>query len=229
MRYENWKFVFCEQRVEGTLRVWAEPFVCLRLPKIFNLRMDPYERADITSNTYYEYSMERAFLVVPTQAIEASSLPRSAISRRGATGSLLRSPPAPPTKRRSQKPPRIRRPQRVCMERNARPPAPHARETAARRPDLKAAGRWGTWSRMSAKTRSCVVQSSGSWRRSRRRLRECMTAAAGRDGKAAFRNFPRFINHVEKTLIDKRFAETRRAHDRFTRRPPAGSARVVAR
>jgi arylsulfatase len=61
--------VFCEQRVEGTLRVWAEPFVCLRLPKMYNLRMDPYERADITSNTYYEYLLERAFLVVPTQAI----------------------------------------------------------------------------------------------------------------------------------------------------------------
>jgi arylsulfatase len=69
VRYENWKMVFCEQRVEGTLRVWAEPFVCLRLPKIFNLRMDPYERADITSNTYSEYSMERAFLVVPTQTV----------------------------------------------------------------------------------------------------------------------------------------------------------------
>jgi arylsulfatase len=69
LRYENWKFVFCEQRAEGTLRVWAEPFTCLRLPKIFNLRMDPYERADITSNTYYEYSLERAFLVVPTQAV----------------------------------------------------------------------------------------------------------------------------------------------------------------
>jgi arylsulfatase len=61
--------VFCEQRVEGTLRVWAEPFVCLRIPKIYNLRMDPYERADVTSNTYYEYSLERAFLVVPTQAV----------------------------------------------------------------------------------------------------------------------------------------------------------------
>jgi arylsulfatase A-like enzyme len=69
LRYENWKFVFCEQRVEGTLRIWAEPFVCLRVPKIFNLRMDPYERADVTSNTYYEYLLERAFLVVPTQAI----------------------------------------------------------------------------------------------------------------------------------------------------------------
>jgi hypothetical protein len=42
--------------------------VCLRVPKIFNLRMDSYERADVTSNTYYEYLLERAFLVVPTQA-----------------------------------------------------------------------------------------------------------------------------------------------------------------
>jgi arylsulfatase A-like enzyme len=69
IRYENWKQVFCEQRVEGTLRVWAEPFTCLRLPKIFNLRMDPYERADVTSNTYYEWSIRHAFMVVPTQAI----------------------------------------------------------------------------------------------------------------------------------------------------------------
>ena len=45
IRYENWKMVFCEQRVEGTLEIWAEPFVCRRLPKMFNLRMDPYERA----------------------------------------------------------------------------------------------------------------------------------------------------------------------------------------
>jgi arylsulfatase len=69
IRYENWKQVFCEQRVEGTLRVWAEPFTCLRLPKLYNLRMDPYERADVTSNTYYEWSIRHAFLVVPTQAI----------------------------------------------------------------------------------------------------------------------------------------------------------------
>ncbi len=52
LRFDNWKIVFMEQRVPGTLRVWAEPFVPLRLPKIFNLRTDPFERADITSNTY---------------------------------------------------------------------------------------------------------------------------------------------------------------------------------
>lgn len=68
-RYENWKMNFCEQRVEGTLQVWAEPFVCQRMPRIINLRMDPYERAPITSNTYYEWSIRHAFLVVPTQEI----------------------------------------------------------------------------------------------------------------------------------------------------------------
>ena len=51
IRYDNWKIVFMEQRVAGTMRVWAEPFTPLRLPKLFNLRTDPYERADITSNT----------------------------------------------------------------------------------------------------------------------------------------------------------------------------------
>jgi len=51
LRYDNWKLVFMEQRAPGTLRVWSEPFVMLRVPKIFNLRTDPYERADITSNT----------------------------------------------------------------------------------------------------------------------------------------------------------------------------------
>ena len=44
-----------EQRCQGTLQVWAEPFTRLRLPKIFNLRTDPYEFADVTSNTYYEW------------------------------------------------------------------------------------------------------------------------------------------------------------------------------
>ncbi len=52
LRYDNWKFVFAEQRVQGTVQIWAEPFVFLRVPKMFNLRTDPFERADITSNTY---------------------------------------------------------------------------------------------------------------------------------------------------------------------------------
>ena len=68
-RYDNWKIVFMEQRVEGTLRIWAEPFVTLRFPKMFNLRTDPYERADITSNSYYDWLMDHAFLGVPSQAL----------------------------------------------------------------------------------------------------------------------------------------------------------------
>jgi len=67
LRYDNWKMVFMEQRAPGTLRVWSEPFVTLRLPKIFNLRTDPYERADITSNTYYDYILDHAYLLVPAQ------------------------------------------------------------------------------------------------------------------------------------------------------------------
>jgi len=74
LRYDNWKLVFMEQRAPGTLRLWAEPFTSLRLPKMFNLRTDPYERADITSNTYYDYLMDRAYLVVPAQAFVADFL-----------------------------------------------------------------------------------------------------------------------------------------------------------
>jgi arylsulfatase len=67
LRFDNWKLVFMEQRAPGTLRVWAEPFVPLRIPKLFNLRTDPYERADITSNTYYDWVMDHVFLFVPAQ------------------------------------------------------------------------------------------------------------------------------------------------------------------
>lgn len=68
IRYNNWKIVFLEQRAKGTLLVWAEPFTPLRVPKIFNLRMDPYEVADVTSNTYYDWMMDRAYMLVPAQA-----------------------------------------------------------------------------------------------------------------------------------------------------------------
>ncbi len=59
---------FLEQRARGTLQIWAEPFVALRVPKIFNLRTDPYERADITSNTYYDWLLDHVFILVPAQA-----------------------------------------------------------------------------------------------------------------------------------------------------------------
>jgi arylsulfatase len=68
LRYNDWKLIFMEQQTVGTFRVWMEPFVSLRLPLIFNLRRDPYERAEITSNTYYDWLLDRAYLLVPAQA-----------------------------------------------------------------------------------------------------------------------------------------------------------------
>ena len=67
LRYDNWKLVFLEQRAPGTLLVWANPFTDLRVPKMFNLRTDPYERADVTSNTYYDWLLDHSFLAVPAQ------------------------------------------------------------------------------------------------------------------------------------------------------------------
>ena len=67
-RYDNFKLVFSEQRSPGTLELWAEPFTNLRVPKIFNLRTDPFERADMTSNTYWDWMIGHAYMLVPAQA-----------------------------------------------------------------------------------------------------------------------------------------------------------------
>lgn len=67
LRYDNWKVVFAEQRMAGTLLVWGEPYTHLRIPKLFNLRTDPYERADVTSNTYWDWYLNHAFLLIPAQ------------------------------------------------------------------------------------------------------------------------------------------------------------------
>jgi len=74
LRYDDWKLIFMEQRAEATLQAWIEPFVPLRLPYIFNLRRDPYERAQVTSNTYYDWLIDRAYLLVPAQVYVASFL-----------------------------------------------------------------------------------------------------------------------------------------------------------
>jgi arylsulfatase len=58
-----------EQRAPGTLAVWAEPFVALRLPKLYNLRIDPFERADITSTTYYQWTLEHGYLVIAASTV----------------------------------------------------------------------------------------------------------------------------------------------------------------
>jgi arylsulfatase A-like enzyme len=63
LRYDNWKVVFMEQRLQGTLGVWAEPFIKLRLPKLFNLRTDPFEFAEITSNSYYDWYLQHAYIL----------------------------------------------------------------------------------------------------------------------------------------------------------------------
>ena len=74
IRFDNWKTVFMEQRAEGTLRIWAEPFTVLRLPKLFNLRTDPFERADITSNTYYDWFLYHDYLIGAGQALAVDFL-----------------------------------------------------------------------------------------------------------------------------------------------------------
>ncbi|AXB56039.1 arylsulfatase [Flavobacterium fluviale] len=63
LREGDYKYVFAEQRLGGTLGVWAEPFTKLRLQKIFNLYQDPFERADITSNTFWDYQLNHVQLM----------------------------------------------------------------------------------------------------------------------------------------------------------------------
>jgi len=58
-RYGPMKYVYAEQRAPGQMQVWAEPFTKLRLQKTYNLFMDPFERADITSNTYWDWSLNQ--------------------------------------------------------------------------------------------------------------------------------------------------------------------------
>ncbi|MEN8790011.1 MAG: arylsulfatase, partial [Flavobacteriaceae bacterium] len=67
LRYDDWKLIFMEQKEYNTLRAWIEPWTPLRVPLITNLRRDPYERAHVTSNTYYDWMIDRIFLLVPAQ------------------------------------------------------------------------------------------------------------------------------------------------------------------
>ena len=68
LRYDNWKLTFQEQRAEG-FDVWQEPFVPLRLPRLCNLRSDPFEQAHEIGIGYSEWRIDRAFLLVPAQQI----------------------------------------------------------------------------------------------------------------------------------------------------------------
>jgi len=72
LRYGDWKVIFLEQRAEETFQSWREPFVQLRVPLLFNLRRDPYERAHKTSNTYDDWFLDRAYMLIPAQAYVAN-------------------------------------------------------------------------------------------------------------------------------------------------------------
>ena len=74
LRYDDWKMIFLEQKEYNTLRAWIEPWTPLRVPLITNLRRDPYERAHVTSNTYYDWMIDRIFFLVPAQAYVAKFL-----------------------------------------------------------------------------------------------------------------------------------------------------------
>ncbi|MEZ4519374.1 MAG: arylsulfatase [Chloroflexota bacterium] len=73
LRVGDWKVVFQEQRAK-TMQLWAEPFVELRLPKIFNLRRDPFERADENSNSYWEWHLNHAYILFIAQNYVASEI-----------------------------------------------------------------------------------------------------------------------------------------------------------
>ena len=74
LRYNDWKAIFLEHRYPQTLRAWAEPWTELRIPLLFNLRRDPYERSTITSNTYWDWYIDRAYLLLPASEYVAKFL-----------------------------------------------------------------------------------------------------------------------------------------------------------
>jgi arylsulfatase len=73
LRYNQWKLVFAEQRAHG-FEVWQEPFTFLRVPKLFNLRSDPFERADHEAPGYADWRVRRLYALVPAQAYVAQFL-----------------------------------------------------------------------------------------------------------------------------------------------------------
>ena len=74
LRYDDWKLIFLEQRAFAGLQAWIEPWTELRVPLITNLRRDPYERAHVTGETYYDWMMDRIFFLVPAQKYVANFL-----------------------------------------------------------------------------------------------------------------------------------------------------------
>ena len=73
MRYDAWKAVFLENRGEA-FGVWREPFIELRVPLLFNLRRDPFERAQHNANTYHAWFLDRVYVLVPMQQLAGKFL-----------------------------------------------------------------------------------------------------------------------------------------------------------
>jgi arylsulfatase A-like enzyme len=73
IRVGDWKAAYLENRAEQ-LQVWREPFIHLRLPLLFNLRRDPFEKSQHNSNTYHDWMIDRAFVLVPLQAVASKFL-----------------------------------------------------------------------------------------------------------------------------------------------------------
>ena len=73
LRFDRWKLVFAEQRAHS-FEVWEEPFVTLRVPRLYDLRTDPFERADHEGIGYKRWRFDRIFLLVPAQAYIANFL-----------------------------------------------------------------------------------------------------------------------------------------------------------
>jgi hypothetical protein len=69
IRFDNWKMNFCEQRVVGGFQIWMEPLVCTWATRIYNLRMDPYERAQLTSDQYDDWFIHNVYLGVEAQLL----------------------------------------------------------------------------------------------------------------------------------------------------------------
>jgi len=65
LRYDNWKVVFAQQRATGTMNIWSEPYTFTRMPWLYNLKTDPYEKATMTSNTYWDWYLDHVFLLLP--------------------------------------------------------------------------------------------------------------------------------------------------------------------
>ena len=90
LRYDQWKAVFMEQKAHG-FAVWAQPMIQLRLPSLFNLRSDPFERSQHEAGDYVRWFVEHAFVLVPGAGGRgAASHELPAISAEATTGFVLR-------------------------------------------------------------------------------------------------------------------------------------------